>query len=145
MNRFHVDIVSWVDKASVLSAIRDEVFIVEQSVPEELERDPLDRDYVHALAISDQGEAIGTGRLLPGGKIGRMAVLGSWRGYGVGAALLVALVDFARERGDEEVMLDAQTSAERFYQRHGFVSEGDEFMDAGIPHIRMRKLLNSRD
>ena len=141
MSNFSVEIVSWVDKEAVLVAIRDKVFIEEQSVPEELERDPQDQDYVHALAISNQGEAMGTGRLLPGGKIGRMAVLGAWRGHGVGAALLEALVEFARERGDREVMLDAQTTAEAFYQRHGFISEGDIFMDAGIPHIRMRRSL----
>ncbi len=141
MSGFRVDIVGWAENEPVLSAIRDQVFIEEQDVPEELERDPRDSDYVHALATSDRGKPIGTGRLLPNGKIGRMAVVASWRGRGVGAVLLQSLIDHAAGRGDSEVMLDAQTSAEAFYQRHGFVSEGEVFMDAGIPHIRMRKRL----
>lgn len=140
-----MSIVTWSEQAQALGAIRDAVFISEQAVPESLERDPMDSEYVHALATSDRGEPIGTGRLLPGGKIGRMAVLAPWRGRGVGAGLLNALIDHARTRGDGTVTLDAQTSAEPFYRRHGFVSSGEVFMDAGIPHIRMHLALDPRN
>ena len=138
MSGFRVEIVPWDQHAGTLRAIRDRVFIEEQRVPEDLERDPRDPSYVHALAITDAGVAIGTGRLLPGGKIGRMAVLPAWRSRRVGSALLQSLISVARERGDREIVLDAQVSAEAFYLRQGFSSEGDVFMDAGIPHVRMR-------
>ncbi|MXX16883.1 MAG: GNAT family N-acetyltransferase, partial [Gammaproteobacteria bacterium] len=75
------------------------------------------------------------------GKIGRMAVLPEWRSRRVGSALLEALISVARERGDREIVLDAQVSAEEFYRRQGFSREGDVFMDAGIPHVRMRLAL----
>ncbi|MDE0713851.1 MAG: GNAT family N-acetyltransferase [Gammaproteobacteria bacterium] len=141
MNGFCVRIVPWDEHAGTLRAIRDRVFIEEQRVPENLERDPRDPSYVHALAETGAGEPIGTGRLLPGGKIGRMAVLPEWRSRRVGSALLEALISVARERGDREIVLDAQVSAEVFYRRQGFSSEGDVFMDAGIPHVRMRLAL----
>ena len=138
MSGFRVRIVPWGEHARTLQAIRDRVFIQEQQVPEELERDPCDPGYVHVLATTETGEPIGTGRLLPGGKVGRMAVLPEWRSGGVGSALLESLIAVARERGDREVVLDAQVSAEGFYRRRGFTSEGGIFLDAGIPHIRMR-------
>jgi predicted GNAT family N-acyltransferase len=81
---------------------------------------------------------LGTGRLLPDGHIGRMAVLRQARGAGVGSALLRALMQAARARGDREVMLSAQTHALPFYERFGFVAEGEAYDDAGIPHRVMR-------
>lgn len=121
--------------------IRDQVFIVEQHVPVELERDPADVDYVHALARDSGGRGIATGRLLPDGKIGRMAVLSEWRGKGVGRNLLECLIDAAATRGDRAVRLDAQIQASGFYRRQGFVAEGEPFMDAGIPHVHMGRTL----
>lgn len=141
MTGFSVSLVDWSDTAAELRMIRDQVFIVEQYVPIELERDPEDVNYVHALARDASGRGIATGRLLPDGKIGRMAVLSDWRGIGVGRELLDCLIGAAAARGDREVRLDAQIHASEFYRRYGFVAEGDRFMDAGIPHIHMVKTL----
>jgi predicted GNAT family N-acyltransferase len=96
---------------------------------------------LHALARDAAGRALGTGRLLPDGHIGRMAVLPQARGQGVGAALLRALMQAARDRGEREVALSAQTHAIAFYERFGFVVEGEEYDDAGIPHRMMRLVL----
>jgi predicted GNAT family N-acyltransferase len=87
--------------------------------------------------------AIGTGRLLPDGHIGRMAVLKAWRGQGAGRALLRALVEEARRRGDREVVLSAQIHALGFYRAAGFAPEGPVYEEAGIPHQSMRLELNS--
>ncbi len=137
-------LVDWNDCADELIAVRNEVFVVEQKVPVELEIDGLDPHCIHAAALVD-GRAVGTGRLLPEQRIGRMAVLKAWRGRGVGAAILEALVAAARDRGDVEVRLAAQVGAIDFYRRHGFTAEGDSFLDAGIVHREMvRPLEDSR-
>lgn len=119
-------------------AVRLQVLVVEQKVPLDMEWDEMDPLSIHALVCDDEGRALATGRLLPDGHIGRMAVLESARGRGIGSAVLQALMEKAIQRGDRTVMLSAQTHAESFYQRHGFVREGEEFMEAGIPHIQMR-------
>lgn len=114
----------------------------EQHVPEELEWDGLDEAAYHVLALSGAGQPLGCGRMLAKeGHIGRMAVLRPHRGKGIGAALLSALIDMARRQGIKHVVLDAQVSAIGFYQRHGFTAHGKTFMDAGIPHRRMRRSL----
>ncbi len=118
--------------------IRFEVFVTEQKVPAEIELDHWDPQCVHALALDATGAAIGTGRLLPDGHIGRMAVHNTARGLGVGRTLLRALMDEARRRGHQEVVLSAQTHAVPFYEREGFRTEGEIYDDAGIPHIDMR-------
>jgi predicted GNAT family N-acyltransferase len=89
------------------------------------------------LASGPDNEPLGTGRLLPDGHIGRMAVLAAWRGKGVGTALLYHLLEAARQRGMSQLALNAQTSAVPFYRRFGFIPEGGEFVEAGIPHVRM--------
>jgi len=124
-----------------LRGIREAVFVCEQLVPLELEWDEADAACVHVLAEDDSGTPIGTGRLLPDGHIGRMAVLPTWRRRGVGAALLTELMRIALEQGFAEVVLNAQTQAMAFYGRHGFSAEGEAFLDAGIPHRRMRRAL----
>jgi predicted GNAT family N-acyltransferase len=106
----------------------------------ELEWDEFDASAHHLLAMVD-GVAAGTGRLLPDGHIGRMAVLRAWRGQGVGSALLAELMRIAAARGLRRVMLNAQVQAVPFYLRHGFQAEGDEFPDAGIAHRRMWRAL----
>ena len=68
-----------------------------------------------------------------------MAVLEQWRGKGVGGAILERLIGLARERGDKEIELFAQTHALEFYRRYGFVEYGDVFEEAGIPHQAMRR------
>ena len=131
----------WRDARDLLMRVRTEVFIREQAVPPELELDGRDAACAHVLARDAAGAPIGAGRLLPDGQIGRMAVLPAWRGTGVGAAMLTALVEEARRRGVREVHLHAQTRARRFYERHGFRAEGEEYLEAGIPHVGMRRSL----
>ena len=101
-----------------------------------MEWDEFDPQSRHVMAMAD-GVPIGTGRLLPDGHIGRMAVLREWRGRGAGSALLTGLMDIARALGMRRVLLNAQVQALPFYLRHGFQAEGEEFLDAGIPHLRM--------
>ena len=128
---------SWAELGAAASAIRHEVFVLEQQVPVELELDGFDAVSLHAVAF-DGDTALGTGRLLPDGHIGRMAVRRDARGAGVGSMLLRALMRQARQRGDTAVVLHAQLSARGFYERHGYAPEGAVFMDAGIAHIAMR-------
>lgn len=127
----------WSRDREALRAIRECVFVREQSVPAELEWDGEDQGAIHFLAVDANGLAIGTARLLPSGQIGRMAVLPQWRRRGVGSALLQAALAVASEPGQPAPFLNAQTAVIDFYQRHGFVPEGGEFMEAGIPHRRM--------
>ena len=128
-----------------LRAVREPVFVVEQQVPIDEEWDELDPKCRHVIARDAANRPIGTGRLTPERKIGRMAVLPEWRGKGVGDALMVALMDEARALGWPEVSLNAQTHAIPFYARHGFDVMGEEFMEAGIPHRKMRKALGAPD
>ncbi len=138
---FRVRNARWPDDEAPLRALRHAVFVVEQGVPEALEWDGADAECRHVLAEDAEGRAIGCGRLLPDGHIGRMAVLAPWRGRGVGTALLEALVALARELGHARVALNAQTHAVPFYARCGFVPCGPEFMEAGIPHRAMEREL----
>jgi predicted GNAT family N-acyltransferase len=130
----------WTTLGNDATVIRHAVFVIEQQVPLELELDEMDACSLHVVAYHGK-QAIGTARLLPDGHIGRMAVCEEWRGAGVGSRLLQALVQAARSRGDRIVRLNAQRHAEGFYVRHGFVQEGAEFLDAGIPHIAMHRRL----
>lgn len=127
----------WALQREAARPVRYEVFVLEQKVPLKLEWDELDPVCVHAVTW-DGERAVATGRLLPDGHVGRMAVLAAMRGRGIGSALLEALMAAAKARGDKAVVLNAQTHAAPFYRRHGFVPEGEEFMEAGIPHPRMR-------
>lgn len=138
---FTVREVDWHERRAELRAIRTAVFIEEQGVPAELEWDEIDASCRHVLAFSTDGAAIGTGRLLPDGHIGRMAVLRAWRGRGAGSAILNRLLDLARMAGFDIVRLHAQTHAVGFYVKHGFTVIGDEFMEAGIPHRAMTQRL----
>lgn len=131
----------WRDAEVDAMRVREAVFIVEQGVPPEIERDQWDARSDHALAFDSNGQVVATGRLLPDGHIGRMAVLLGWRKRGVGARILDALMERARERGMTRVALNAQTHAAPFYARHGFLALGTEFMEAGIPHVAMAREL----
>lgn len=141
MPPFRVQTIDYASGRDDLHAVRDVVFVQEQQVPIKLERDAIDPQCVHVVARTLDGAAIGTGRLAPDHKIGRMAVLREWRGKGVGDALLLALIEQARERGWREVTLNAQASAVTFYTRHGFLPHGERFMEAGIEHQSMRRVL----
>jgi len=136
-NPFTVSLVSWHDGEPLLRAVRETVFIREQGIPEELEWDGLDEDCRHALALSLQGEAIGCGRMLASGHIGRIAVLPQWREQRLGTAIMETLLAEASAQGLSRVDVDAQTQALPFYRSLGFVEQGEVFMDAGLPHIKM--------
>ena len=133
---------AWATDKALLREVREAVFVIEQKVPIELEWDDLDAVCEHVMAIDNANRPIGTGRLSPDGHIGRMAVLRSYRGMGVGGAMLRHLLAKATARKMPRVMLNAQISALTFYQRFGFIAEGTEFLDAGIPHRRMRLKMN---
>lgn len=138
---FSVRTAYWPQDALQLQQVRRVVFIDEQQVPEELEWDADDALSLHALALDDGGTAIATGRLLPDGHIGRMAVLREWRRRGVGGAILSWLIGEARARGDRFVQLNAQTHALDFYAWHGFTVCSEIFIEAGIPHRKMKLTL----
>jgi len=123
--------------------LRLKVFVEEQNVPLEEERDEYDATALHFLATAD-GAAIGTARVIlkpdAAAKISRVAVAKSARGHGVGAALMRHIEHTVSA---EQFLLDAQTHAISFYQRLGFAAYGDEFIEAGIPHRHMRKWATS--
>jgi len=138
---YSIRLAAWREAQSLVAPVREAVFMLEQGVPAELEWDGLDAGALHAVAADASGNAIGTARLLDDGHIGRLAVLASWRRRGVGSAMLMRLIATARERGLRVVRLHAQTHAVAFYARHGFAAEGGEFLDAGIPHLAMRRYI----
>lgn len=135
----------WASLGRDASAIRTAVFVEEQRIPAEMEWDAADAQCLHAVAYNRLGRPLATGRLLqhvPGvAKIGRMAVSQAVRSGGVGRSVLDALMQAARSRGDREVLLHAQTSAAPFYAKAGFVPRGEEFEEAGIPHLAMVRAL----
>ncbi|MER5211450.1 GNAT family N-acetyltransferase [Streptomyces sp. NPDC002838] len=135
-------------------AVRKEVFVGEQGVPEDIDYDAYDPVALHVLAVREDGMPLGTGRLLYGeaaatktdgdqavGSLGRLAVTKAARGLGVGAALVRAIEDAARARGLAAVDLHAQTHALGFYERLGYAAYGPEYLEAGIPHRAMRRVL----
>lgn len=138
---FTIVIADYARDLPLLRAVREPVFVQEQQVPIELEWDELDPLSVHVVAVDAQGRPVGTGRLTPEHRIGRMAVLDSWRGHGVGAAILLRLIEVARAMGYPAIELHAQVSAEAFYGRHGFDAYGAAFEEAGIDHVHMRRAL----
>jgi len=135
-----IELMDWQRARSLAAPIRFEVFVREQRVPSEIELDENDAVSVHAIAFDGEA-AIGTGRLLPDGHIGRMAVLKEWRGRGIGAALLQALILAAKRRGDREIALSAQVQAVDFYRAHGFEPVGGVYQEAGIDHQAMVRAL----
>lgn len=136
---FTVKPVYWNASEKALKAIRKTVFVEEQGVPEDLEWDGLDEHAYHVMAFAADGTPIGTGRLLQDGHIGRIAVLKEWRGKGVGGALLDILLVIANKMGYEEARLHAQTRVLDFYLGRGFQPQGEQFMEAGIPHVLMTR------
>jgi len=123
-----------------ICAIRYEVFINEQNVPEEIEIDGLDGKAKHVLAFVD-GVPIGTGRILSDGHIGRVAVLKKYRGQGSGKLIMKELVKWAQDKNLEKVWLSSQWQAHSFYLDLGFVCVGEIYKEAGIDHIRMYRAL----
>lgn len=146
MDEVTITVAGPADMADVY-ALRERVFVVEQHVPVDIERDTDDEVAVHVVARAPvSGEVVGTGRLVPDGergRVGRMAVAPEWRGRGLGSRVLAALEDAARSRGFTGVDLHAQAHALGFYERAGYEAHGDEFDEAGIPHRHMRKPLRA--
>ena len=138
--RLQIEVMPWDKAREQASRIRFAVFVDEQRVPQEIELDEHDDTSLHALVFSGK-EAVATGRLLPDGHIGRMAVLKDWRKKGAGGLMLTTLMKMAKLLGHKEIVLSAQTHAVAFYRKHGFTEEGAEYMDAGIPHRDMRRAL----
>jgi len=133
---------SWEQLKALAGPIRHRVFCLEQGIDEALEWDEWDAVSRHAVAFDHHGLPCGTGRLLPDGHIGRMAVLPEARHQGIGGLLLNSLIEAARQRGEACVILHAQVSARRFYERHDFIAEGSIFQEVNIDHVVMRLLLN---
>lgn len=133
-------VTTWGVDRPALQQVRRQVFIVEQEVPEEEEWDDEDPVAVHVLATRNR-EPVGTGRLSPRGKIGRLAVTADMRQKGIGKRIMQLLIQEAYHRGMLELHLNAQVQAIRFYEQCGFAAEGGIFMEAGIPHRRMRRTL----
>jgi YbgC/YbaW family acyl-CoA thioester hydrolase len=133
----------WAQLADNARALRTQVFIDEQQIPKEMEWDAADETSTHAVAFNRLDQPVATGRLLPSdngtARIGRMAVERVLRGNGLGRDVLFALMEVAKNRGDKEVVLHAQQSAQGFYQRLGFSTRGEAFDEAGIGHIEMVK------
>ena len=137
---------SWPVSSDALSKLRHQVFVKEQGVPEDQEFDATDPDAIHWIAYgpkgrdpterSADGDIIGCARLT-GNKVGRMAVLHTHRNRGVGSALLRRIIRYASRNGIESLQLNAQSHAVDFYQGMYFEPDGDEFIDAGIPHRHM--------
>jgi predicted GNAT family N-acyltransferase len=124
-------------------AVRHQVFVVEQQVPPELERDAFDDVALHLAALRDD-EVIGTLRIVVSGsnaKIGRMAVLAAERKSGVGTRLMDRAVEIAQSMGVREITLHAQLTAKAFYGKLGYREAGDVFEEAGIAHVAMRKVI----
>jgi len=134
------------DEQAVTFAIRYTVFVEGQNVPIEIERDEYDRTAIHILAHDRaSGVPVGVARIVDKGnglaKIGRVAVVSEWRSKGIGNLLMRGVLGEAKAAGFTEAMLDSQAYVVGFYERLGFIAEGDEFEEAGIPHRRMRKRL----
>jgi predicted GNAT family N-acyltransferase len=121
-------------------ALRREVFVWEQKVPEAEENDADDLTATHFVAILE-GEVVGTLRLLDKPehiKIGRVAVRASFRGKGIAKAMMLAAMNYAKAQGRERFYLTAQSDKLGFYERLGFAAFGPEFQDGGMPHRAMR-------
>jgi len=124
-------------------SIRMNVFVEEQKVPAAMELDEIDPVAYHVVAFSDSGQPCGTGRLFADeadpttAHIGRMAVMQPNRKSGCGGTILASLIEEARRRGFRRVVLSAQTHALGFYESHGFITFGEEYLDADIPHRAM--------
>jgi predicted GNAT family N-acyltransferase len=136
----NVTVCSYETHKDAMRAVRFEVFVDEQSVPAEIEMDDRDPLCVHVVAW-DNGVPVGTGRidLEKGGKVGRVAVLASYRRSGVGTRIMAALEDIARNAKLDGLWFHAQLSAIPFYEALGYIAEGPEFDEADIPHRTMRK------
>jgi predicted GNAT family N-acyltransferase len=138
-----IKVVSDEKELALAFKIRELVFMEEQNVSKELERDGLDKEASHIL-VSEGEKSIGTARMriLSGGKVmrvERMALLKDYRGKGRGKKMVDFLINLAKDEGVEKIFLHAQYQVRNFYKKCGFRGQGERFMEAGIPHIGMYK------
>lgn len=138
----HIALADWWRDADAIQRVRTAVFIREQGIPARLEWDGRDADCDHVLARDAGGQALATARLMPDGRIGRMAVLDGWRRRGIGRRMLQLLLQQATQRGLREIYLHAQLDVADFYRKAGFRSEGEPFVEAGLPHVQMSRTLD---
>ena len=131
-----LQLLHWSDAKPLAAQIRRTVFIEEQQVPESEEWDEEDDSSLHIVVIKG-GDAVATARLTQEGEIGRMAVLKQHRQQGIASMMLNKLIEVAKQLKHQQITLWSQTYAQGFYKKHGFVAHGEEFLDAGIPHIEM--------
>ena len=132
----------WNELKQDAQLIRRSVFIQEQNIPEDEEWDDQDPISLH-FVVYDQNQAIGTARLLQNNSIGRVAVLKQYRGEGIGLLLMKQIIQVAEQQKREYLKLSAQAYATGFYENLGFIVEGDEYLDCGIPHIDMNMSLSN--
>jgi predicted GNAT family N-acyltransferase len=123
-----------------IKKIRNQVFTKEQDIDANLDFDGQDRDAVHVLVIYD-GKYVGTGRMLADGHIGRLAMLKAYRGRGLGAKAVLALVNEAENIGLKRVYLGAQKHAVGFYEKLGFSEYGEPYIEVNIEHIHMERFV----
>jgi predicted GNAT family N-acyltransferase len=140
MDRLVVCAARWSEDKDELVRLRTRVFVDEQKVPTSLEMDGLDAECWHVKALIDD-VIIGTGRLLPNGYIGRMCVLGAYRNQGIGSMMLKNLVRQAIDNEYQSVLLNSQSYIIPFYEKFGFTTDSEEFIEAGIAHRRMILIL----
>jgi len=138
MSEFYIKEVAWSTHEAALRLVREQVFIVEQQVPEALEWDEHDAAAAHWLALDKHQAPIGCARLLAHGSIGRMAVVSSWRRHGVGQSLLGKAIALCRQRDCQTITLSAQTHAISFYEQAGFITCSEAYLDANILHVDMQ-------
>lgn len=140
---FHVPVFSSLCNAAF--RLRRDVFVLEQNVPSNMENDADDLTATHFVAIT-AGEVVGTLRIVfkpEHAKIGRVAVDRAWRGRGIARAMMLCAMDHCRAGGVDRFYLTAQTDKVGLYEKLGFTAFGDEFLDAGIPHLAMRTYAHS--
>lgn len=141
LDTLQIRLAGWEQESAAIRAVRNAVFSDEQGISETLDFDGQDHECVQVLARIGEGDAIGTARMLPDGHVGRIAVHKEWRGRGVGTRLVEFLTDVARDRGFPEIHLHSQAQAAGFYARLGFEARGETFMEAGIEHVLMVRIL----
>ncbi|MBL4831434.1 MAG: GNAT family N-acetyltransferase [Aliivibrio sp.] len=135
-----LNIVIFKDEKPQIQSIRNTVFTIEQGVDSTIDFDGQDDDAIHVL-VKENGRAVGTGRMLADGHIGRVAIIKESRGEGVGAKVVLRLVDEAIKLNFASVYLGAQLQAVDFYLKLGFTPYGEEYIEADIKHISMEKVL----
>ena len=138
MNDIDIAIVNWSEKQAEITSVRQAVFIEEQNIPENIDFDGSDTDYIHVLATDKNGRPIGTARINSKGRIGRMAVLKNYRRQGIGRKMIQALMDYGRKNSITDFHVSSQVTAVGFYRKMGFETSGEEFLEAAIKHINMK-------